>query len=84
MFQYKATMEESKEYIHTIMDQVCDVLEKNSIDFTRDASTIIVPKKDRKEISSLIRTLPIPKGVLYFALDVCQVKDKVYIRKKIK
>lgn len=84
MTQYKATLEESREYLETLIERICALLDENGIDYTLNTSTIIIPKKDRKEISSLIRTLPIPKGVLFFALDICQIKDAVYVRKKVK
>lgn len=83
---YDSAMRNCQNYTENIMDDIADLLNNESISFTSNASTseIVVNDKDKKEISNLIRTLPIPKSVLYFALDICQVKKNVYIRKKIK
>ena len=84
--KFDSTMRDCQKYTENIMADIVDLFEKESISFTSNASTseIVVNDKDKKEISDLIRTLPIPKSVLYFVLDICQVKKNVYIRKKIK
>lgn len=84
MIPYETTLRNSKNYTENIITDITGLLDKESIEFTCDASTIVIPNRSKKEISSLIRTLPIPKGVLYFALDICEVKNNVYVRKKIK
>ena len=85
MKEYSQVMESCKE-INNIMDDIASLLEENSIDFTRNASAneIIVSNETKKNINNLIRTLSIPKIVLQIILDVCEIKNNVYIRKKIK
>ena len=86
MNQGSISMKECREYVNNIMPQIIDLLTENSISFTSDASTseIKIKNSDKKEICSLLRKLAIPHTVLYFILDISQVKDNVYIRKKIK
>lgn len=85
MKEYSEVMESCKE-TNNIMDDIASLLEENNIDFTRNASAneIIVSNETKKNINNLIRTLSIPKIVLQIILDVCEVKNNVYIRKKIK
>ncbi len=85
MKEYSEVMESCKE-TNNIMDDIASLLEENNIDFTRNASAneIIVSNETKKNINNLIRTLSIPKIVLQIILDVCEIKNNVYIRKKIK
>ena len=85
MSRYEEEVKESGIYISHLLEDVKDILDSNKIKYYEsDASTIVIENADKKEISSLIKTLPLPEVVLYIALDVCQVKNKVYVRKKIK
>lgn len=85
MKEYSEVMESCKE-TNNIMDDIASLLKENNIDFTRNASAneIIVSNETKKNINNLIRTLSIPKIVLQIILDVCEIKNNVYIRKKIK
>lgn len=80
------SVNDCKRYISTIMEQIVNVLEDNSIAFTIDKSMteIKVENSDKKTIYKLILSLPIPSPVIYFSLDISQIKENVYIRKKIK
>ena len=80
------SVNDCKRYISTIMEQIVNVLEDNSITFTIDKSMneIKIENSDKKTIYKLILSLPIPGPVIYFSLDISQIKENVYIRKKIK
>lgn len=80
------SVNDCRQYISTIMEQIINVLEDNSIAFTIDKSMteIKIENSDKKTIHKLILSLPIPSPVIYFSLDISQIKENVYIRKKIK
>ena len=85
MKEYSEVIKRWKE-INNIMDDIASLLKENNINFTHKASAnkIIISNETKKNINNLIRTLSIPKIVLQIILDVCEIKNNVYIRKKIK
>lgn len=85
MSDYEKVMRSCEDFKDVMKDIVALLKEKN-IKFTTNASVdeIIVSDETKKNIVNLIKTLPIPKLVLTFMLDICEVKKNVYIRKTIK
>lgn len=77
---------ENYDMISNIIDNIEDLLSDKNINYKTNTSNteIVVKGSNKEEIYDIIRSLPISSVLLYMIVDVHQVKDKVYIRKKIK
>lgn len=77
---------ENYDMISNIIDNIEDLLSNKNINYKTNTSNteIVVKGSNKEEIYDIIRSLPISSVLLYMIVDVHQVKDKVYIRKKIK
>lgn len=77
---------ENYDMLSNIIDNIEDLLSDKNINYKTNTSNteIVVKGSNKEEIYDIIRSLPISSVLLYMILDVHQVKDKVYIRKKIK
>lgn len=77
---------ENYDMISNIIDNIEGLLSDKNINYKTNTSNteIVVTDSDKEEIYDIIRSLPISSVLLYMIVDVHQVKDKVYIRKKIK
>lgn len=71
-------------YIDQIIPEICDVLETAGFTFTNTENEIIVNSNDKHLIQKVIREkLPVPKAIIKLMLNICQVEDITYVRKKI-
>lgn len=79
-------LSENIENISDIMDNVEFLLTENNINYLTNASNteIVVKDSTKKEVISLINSLPIANMLLCMILDISSTKGKVYIRKKMK
>lgn len=79
-------LSENIENISNIMDNVELLLTENNINYLTNASNteIVVKDSTKKEVISLINSLPIANMLLCMILDISSTKGKVYIRKKMK
>lgn len=79
-------LSENMENISNIMDNVESILTENNINYLTNASNteIVVKDSTKKEVISLINSLPIANMLLCMILDISSTKGKVYIRKKMK
>ena len=77
---------ENYDMIYNILENIEDLLSDKNINYKTNTSNteIVVKGSNKEEIYDIIRSLPISSILLYMIVDVHQVKDKVYIRKKIK
>lgn len=77
---------ENYDMLSNIIDNIEDLLSDKNINYKTNTSNteIVVKGSNKEEIYDIIRSLPISSVLLYMIVDVHQVKDKVYIRKKIK
>lgn len=77
-------LEECKKYLD-ILGTITEELESNGIKVdTNKKHELVVLKKNKKDIESLIYSLPIPKMVLMLLIDIKEIKGSVHIRQIMK
>ena len=67
-----------------IMNDIKQIFLKKKINFTASQSEIVIEGSNKKKVCALIGSLPIPKQQLPLLLDVVEVKNKVFIRRRFK
>ena len=60
-----------------IIPDLCDLFTKKKISFKNSRAEIVISKKTKKAISSLI-----PESDIKYVLEIAETKEHVYIRKK--
>ena len=77
-------IKETRNY-KNILDDVCKILDKNSVKYTRTSqSEIVVNDRKKKEIKGFVLSLPnMTKESLTILLDIVETKKCTYIWKKL-
>lgn len=78
----ESRIKKAKSEYPDIMDQISEILKKNSIVSSQTKGEIVIKDHKKKEILEIVYSLPITADTLFILVDVVSAKNTVYIREK--